>query len=92
MDLKIRLSDTLDARLRAHADMTGATLNSIVCLAVDAFLPGAFVAEKPVSVGSKRPATPKPKLGPKPTKAERSALAGWHRLHGSDQGELLAGS
>jgi hypothetical protein len=108
MDLKIRLSDALEARLRAHAENTGATMNSIIALAIDAFLPGlirvqevAPVAQpiavpgnviKRSAVVAKRPIALKPKLGPKPTKAQRTALAEWHRANGSDQGELLSDS
>jgi hypothetical protein len=47
MNLKIRLSEALDQRLRMHADNTGATLNSIICLAIDSFLPDG---SKPVLV------------------------------------------
>lgn len=45
MDLKIRLSENLDSRLRAHAENTGSTLNSIICLAIDAFVPGGSGTE-----------------------------------------------
>lgn len=70
MDLKIRLPESLDQRLRAHAQNTGATMNSIVCLAIDAFVPGGVKLEKsfleapapepvksakPVFVASKQP-------------------------------------
>lgn len=104
MDLKIRLSESLDQRLRTHAENTGATLNSIVCLAIDAFLPGGIKPEKPaVAAPSPEPAklekrailTPKqqipskPKLSSKPTKGERAKLAEWHRVHGAGQRDLL---
>lgn len=64
MDLKIRLSETLNQRLRDHAENTGATLNSIVCLAIDAFLPGGVKLEKP-SVAAPAHESLKP---PKPEK------------------------
>ena len=104
MDLKIRLSESLDLRLRTHAENTGATLNSIICLAIDAFLPGGVAPEKPaveapsfepiaiekrVIVASKQPVPPKPKLSSKPTKGERAKLAEWHRAHGAGQRDLL---
>jgi len=104
MDLKIRLPESLDQRLRTHAENTGATLNSIICLAVDAFVPGGVKPEKPaVEAPAHEPVKPekrviltpkqqipvKPKLGPKPTKAERSKLAEWHRAHGAGQRDLL---
>lgn len=47
MDLKIRLSESLDSRLRLHAQNTGATLNSIVCLAINSFVPGEVLAGTP---------------------------------------------
>ena len=104
MDLKIRLPEGLDARLRTHAENTGATLNSIICLAVDAFVPGGFKAEKvDVSAPAPEPAKPKklavvvskrplltpPKLSAKPTKDERRKLAAWHRANPSGQPDLL---
>ena len=61
MDLKIRLSESLDQRLRSHSDNTGANLNSIVCLAIDAFVPGGVKPEK--SIG----------LEPRPVASEKSA-------------------
>lgn len=63
MDLKIRLSESLDQRLRSHSDNTGATLNSIVCLAIDAFVPGpgGVKSEKPIG------------LEPRPADSEKSA-------------------
>lgn len=104
MDLKIRLPESLDLRLRTHAENTGATLNSIICLAIDAFVPGGVKSEKPVvSAPTFEPVEPekpviltpkqqipaKPKLGSKPTKGERSKLAEWHRAHGAGQRDLL---
>ena len=104
MDLKIRLPESLDQRLRTHAENTGATLNSIICLAVDAFVPGGVKPEKPaVEAPAYEPVKPekrviltpkqqipaKPKLGSKPTKGERSKLAEWHRAHGAGQRDLL---
>lgn len=105
--LKIRLSEGLDARLRSHAEKTGATLNSIICLAIDAFLPsGKF--EKPALMPVLAPETPQnapetvvlvskrhisvpPKIGPNPTKAQRNKLAKWHKQYGGTQGDLLSG-
>lgn len=86
MDLKIRLSEHLDARLRSHAQTTGATLNSIVCLAIDSFIPGgsslATVAPASASSGvamaSKQQTPPPPTLSPKPTKDEKRKLAAWY--------------
>ena len=104
MDLKIRLSESLDQRLRTHAENTGATLNSIVCLAIDAFLPGGGKPEKPavaapapesvnpekrVIVASKQPIQPKPKMSSKPSKDERRKLHEWTRAHGAGQRDLL---
>lgn len=104
MDLKIRLSEGLDSRLRTHAENTGATLNSIICLAIDAFVPGGSKPEKPlveprdpapvvvekrVIVASKQPVPPKPKLGSKPTKDDRRKLAAWHLANGAGQRDLL---
>lgn len=104
MDLKIRLSESLDSRLRTHAENTGATLNSIICLAIDAFVPGGVAPEKPtpeaaapepvavekrVIVASKQPVPPKPKLSSKPTKDEKRKLSEWHRAHGAGQRDLL---
>jgi hypothetical protein len=97
MDLKIRLPENLDARLRDHAEKTGATLNSIVCLAIDAFLPGgekpsqAFLLELEKRLGTtpKRPIPPKPKMSAKPTKDERQKMAEWDRAYGSGQRDLL---
>lgn len=51
MNLKIRLSENLDSRLRAHAEATGATLNSIVCLAIDSFLPASAGDDWAVKAG-----------------------------------------
>lgn len=101
MDLKIRLSESLDLRLRTHAENTGATLNSIICLAIDAFLPGGVKPEKPVVeadpvkfakgviLASKQQIPPKPKMSSKPTKGERAKLAEWHRAHRAGQPDLL---
>lgn len=104
MDLKIRLSESLDQRLRTHAENTGATLNSIICLAIDAFVPGGVEPEKPavsapapepvkpekrVILASKQHIPPKPKMSAKPTKGERAKLAEWHRAHGAGQRDLL---
>ena len=104
MDLKIRLPEGLDQRLRAHAETTGATLNSIVCLAIDAFVPGGVKPEKPpaaalvsepikpekrVILTPNQQIPPKPKLSSKPTKGERAKLAEWHRAHGAGQRDLL---
>jgi hypothetical protein len=104
MDLKIRLSESLDSRLRTHAENTGATLNSIICLAIDAFVPGGAVLEKPlveapdpgpivvekrVIVASKQPLLPKPKLSAKPTKDERRKLAEWYQAFKAGQRDLL---
>ena len=104
MDLKIRLPEGLDARLRTHAENTGATLNSIICLAVDAFVPGGVKAEKvdvkapalePVKVAkrvvlaSKQQVLTPPNLSAKPTKDERRKLAAWHRANPSGQPDLL---
>lgn len=104
MDLKIRLPEGLDARLRTHAENTGATLNSIICLAIDAFVPGGVKTEKvdvkaPVSepekpkklavLVSKRQFLTPPKLSAKPTKDERRKLAAWHRANPSGQPDLL---
>lgn len=61
MDLKIRLPESLDQRLRTHAENTGATLNSIICLAIDAFVPGGVKSEKPIG------------LEPRPAASEKSA-------------------
>ena len=61
MDLKIRLPESLDQRLRTHAENTGATLNSIICLAIDAFVPGPDKLEKPIG------------LEPRPVASEKSA-------------------
>lgn len=59
MDLKIRFPESLEQRLRAHAQNTGATMNSIVCLAVDAFIPGGANPEKPaVEVPAPEPVKP----------------------------------
>lgn len=105
--LKIRLSEGLDARLRSHAEKTGATLNSIICLAIDAFIPGGtpkkqdlapvLAPEKPEKAIEaavsvpKRPPPVPPKLGPNPTKAQRNKLAKWRKQHGGTQGDLLSG-
>lgn len=105
--LKIRLSEGLDARLRSHAEKTGATLNSIICLAIDAFIPGGVIqkqvlAPAPAPVEPEKtleaivltPKTPSPvppKLGPNPTKAQRNKLAKWRKQHGGTQGDLLSG-
>lgn len=104
MDLKIRLSEALNSRLRTHAENTGATLNSIICLAIDSFLPGGVQLEKPtveapapepvavekrVIVASQKPVPPKPKLSSKPTKGDRDKLAAWHRAYGAGQRDLL---
>lgn len=105
--LKIRLSEGLDARLRSHAEKTGATLNSIICLAIDAFIPGGPLQEqvsapvlalvKPEKTTEatvltlKRPSPVPPKLGPNPTKAQRNKLAKWRKQHGGTQGDLLSG-
>ena len=98
--LKIRLSEGLDARLRSHAEKTGATLNSIICLAIDAFLPDEVLHETapaPVNpekvveatvLTPKRPTPVPPKFGPNPTKAQRNKLEKWHREYGSNQGDL----
>ena len=64
MDLKIRLSESLDQRLRSHSDNTGATLNSIVCLAIDAFVPGGVKSEKPIGL-EPRPAASEKVAEPK---------------------------
>jgi hypothetical protein len=104
MDLKIRLPESLDHRLRTHAENTGATLNSIICLAIDAFVPGGAKPEKPavavpapepekpekrVILASKQQISLKPKMSAKPTKDERRKLAEWHRAHGAGQQDLL---
>jgi hypothetical protein len=104
MDLKIRLPEGLDTRLRTHAENTGATLNSIICLAIDAFVPGGVKTEKvdvkapapePVKVAkrvvlaSKQQVPTPPKLSAKPTKDERRKLAEWHRLNAAGQRDLL---
>ena len=104
MDLKIRLPESLDQRLRTHAENTGATLNSIICLAIDAFVPGGVKPEKPAAPAPapesvkpekrvistpKQQIPPKPKLSSKPTKGERAKLAEWHRAHGAGQRDFL---
>lgn len=96
MNLKIRLPDGLDSRLRAHSENTGATLNSIICLAIDAFLPSPEMPGKsPVEVEERVILTPKKQLSPppvlsaKPTKEERRKLAEWHRVNAAGQRDLL---
>jgi hypothetical protein len=86
----------LDSRLRAHSDNTGATLNSIICLAIDAFLPSPEMLVKlPVEVkkgvisASKQHPNPPPVLSSKPTKEERRKLAAWHLANASGQTDLL---
>lgn len=64
--LKIRLSEGLDARLRSHAEKTGATLNSIICLAIDKFLPDGFASEKLIAPPEPVKATKSEISGPKP--------------------------
>ena len=70
MDLKIRLSEGLDQRLRSHSDNTGATLNSIVCLAIDAFVPGpgGVKSEKPIGL------EPRPADAEKVTEPEKRVI------------------
>jgi hypothetical protein len=105
--LKIRLSEGLDARLRSHAEKTGATLNSIICLAIDAFIPGGVIQkqvlvpvpapiepEKAIAaivLTPKRPSPMPPKLGANPTKAQRNKVAKWRKKYGGIQGDLLSG-
>jgi hypothetical protein len=92
MNLKIRLPDGLDARLRAHSDNTGATLNSIICLAIDAFLPSPDMpvkVQEGVISASKQHPNPPPVLSSKPTKEERRKLAEWHLANQSGQIDLL---
>lgn len=97
MDLKIRLPENLDARLRNHAENTGATLNSIICLAIDAFIPGGekpakmplFEPEKKVILTPKTTIPPKPKMSAKPSKVERQKMADWQRAYGAGQRDLL---
>ena len=68
MDLKIRLSESLDKRLRTHAENTGATLNSIICLAIDAFVPGGVKPEKPIGL------EPRPADAEKVTEPEKQVI------------------
>lgn len=68
MDLKIRLSESLDSRLRTHAENTGATLNSIICLAIDAFVPGGVKPEKPIGL------EPRPADAEKVTEPEKRVI------------------
>lgn len=68
MDLKIRLPESLDQRLRTHAENTGATLNSIICLAIDAFVPGGVKSEKSIGL------EPKPVASEKINKPEKPVI------------------
>ena len=68
MDLKIRLSESLNQRLRDHAENTGATLNSIICLAIDAFVPGGVKPEKPIGL------EPRPADAEKVTEPEKQVI------------------
>src|SRR5450830_1186114 len=109
MALNIRLSPALDSDARAYCERVGISLNSLVGVALDAYLrqpakvvpaapvvAAASVAPAPAATPSPRSAKPvltaaalapvvriesdpKPILGPKPSKAERSKLAAWHQ-------------
>jgi hypothetical protein len=100
MDLKIRLPDGLDLRLRTHAENTGATLNSIICLAIDSFLPPAprpekpsapepVKAEKKVISASKQQLGKAPVMPKNPSKADLARLHAWKKAKAGSQGDLL---
>ena len=72
--LKIRLSEGLDARLRSHAEKTGATLNSIICLAVDKFLPDGSTPEKLITSPESVKVTKSNISGPKPPTASQKPV------------------
>jgi hypothetical protein len=113
MALNIRLSPSVDLLARDYCDRVGISLNSLVGVALDAYLRQSEPVTPAPAVAASAPAAPppepsvranleavqrrkllltaeplpqpvalsdpKPVLGPKSSKAERSNLAAWHR-------------